>query len=339
MVGALTARGIAVETVSVPRVSRSREMANLALGVPYYRAKYFSPRNVALVRQAAEADAVVCSWEPLDLLAFASGVKVIPILHNITSRALPSMYPGNPATTMLAAGARQWERRAYGPGPFPLIGVLARQDEAAVTPSAGRERIVYLPPGLPPVAPLSPSAELVRELAVLGTFGWRPKHRDLMRMANEYAGSPRPWTIFADELPADARRLLSARPWPEADASAALRIGLVTDRFEAGHKLKVGSYIANNAVVVSYSDVRGEYRGMRHSDLFIRKIGHFSEIEAIYQELASMAPPVLRQRWLAFQQDCQQAFNWNGSARVLHEALIGLRDSDPHHQRAQLPVE
>lgn len=327
MLGALRAQGVAVKAIQVPRVSRRQEMLNLALGVPYYRAKYFSRDNVALVRrQAVEADAAVCSWEPLDLLALASGIEVVPILHNITSHALRSMYPGNPLTGMLAGGAGRWERRAYAPGKFPLIGVLAREDAATAAAMAGKDRLIYLPPGLPPVVPLSLDAGLVPELALLGTFGWRPKYRDLMKMAREYAATSRQLTIFADQLPAEAQRLLSARPWPEADPSAALRIGLVTDRFEAGHKLKVGSYIANNAIVVSYADVRAEYRHIRDNELFIRKISHFSEIGDICQSLAGMEPASLRRRWLAFQQSCQQAFSWEGSARLLHDVLIERRE-------------
>ena len=35
----------------------------------------------------------------------------------------------------------------------------------------------------------------------------------------------------------------------------ALRIGLITDRFEAGHKLKTLAYVANNQIVLSFAEL------------------------------------------------------------------------------------
>jgi hypothetical protein len=325
MVNALLKRGVDVEAIQIPRVPKSRELLNLLSGSPYYRAKYFCDANIEAFRHGAAQDAAtVCSWEPLDQLAFASGLKIIPILHNVTSQALRSMYPGNPATAFLANRAASWERRAYRSPTFPFIGVLSRDDAARLSSIVGQDRILYLPPGLPPTLPLATTADVTRELLVLGTFGWRPKRRDIMRMTAEHGSLAGRWSIFADELPEPAQSILRARPATEADMSASIRIGVVTDRFSAGHKLKVGSYIASNAAVASYADVRSEYRGIEDSDLFIWKIDHLSDVERMFGALAALGREQLRERWLGFQRRCQDLLSWDRSAGTLLRALTEM---------------
>ena len=51
----------------------------------------------------------------------------------------------------------------------------------------------------------------------------------------------------------------------------ALRIGLITDRFEAGHKLKTLAYVANNRIVLSFAEVGFDFVHIPYHDLFIRK--------------------------------------------------------------------
>lgn len=328
MVRAIEAQGVQVRTADVPRVSRLRELANLAAGVPYYRAKYLSPGNLERVRgAAASADPLICSWEPLDILAFEAGGAAIPILHNLTSTALPSMYPGSRLAAMLARRAAQWERRAYGSGRFPRIGVLSRHDERGVNALAGPGAALYLPPGVPPLASLADDAVLAREVVLLGTFDWRPKRRDLLQACGEIAGLGEGWTIHADSLPAAAAAVLRPLPAAQMEPREKLRFGLVTDRFEAGHKLKVGSYIAANAIVVSYADVMPDYAAIEDSALFIRRIERLADLPRIAAEFQAIEPAALRQRWRQFQQRCAEAFSWDRSARALLAAVAEISQS------------
>ena len=65
-----------------------------------------------------------------------------------------------------------------------------------------------------------------------------------LRLAEEWhqLGSGVP--IYSDPLPQVAADLMRPRPITTLDATAALRVGIVPDRFQAGHKLKAGAYIA-----------------------------------------------------------------------------------------------
>src|SRR5690349_21566862 len=96
-IAACRALGHTVDLFHPARVSRGREIANLVAGLPHHRARFACSRSLAAIReQAATYDVVICSWEPFDILARDLTPPAILILHNVTSRALPNMFPGSP---------------------------------------------------------------------------------------------------------------------------------------------------------------------------------------------------------------------------------------------------
>ncbi len=59
-------------------------------------------------------------------------------------------------------------------------------------------------------------------------------------------------------LPAEAERLLSPRPIGQDATGDAIRFGVITDRFAAGHKLKTTEYVAPE---LRRSHFRGHRKG------------------------------------------------------------------------------
>ncbi len=321
IISALRGLGVEVDLVHPDRVGRVAELANLARGLPHYRAQYASTRNARKLLDAARGhELAIVSWEPFDMLAWGLPVPAIPILHNITSRSLPSMFPASPAANLLALTAGWWQRRAYGSGRFPAVVVLARDDEAYVKSIAPHIPVVYAPPGPPPLTQLAADARFLPELVLLGTYDWRPKRRDVVAFARAYARMAAPWPVYADGLPDQAAQQIRPRPTSALDFSSAARIGVVPDTFIAGHKLKVGAYVANNLVPVAMGDLQGEYAGLAPPYLFDKAAA--ADLPAIVSTIsASFQVDAWRQLQSAF----AEAFDWSQSAaRILAAAVAAV---------------
>lgn len=320
MIAALRQQGVDITVVHPLRVARAQEIANLARGIPHYRARYMSRANLQLLADAARGhEMAICSWEPFDMLAWHMAIPTVPILHNITSLSLTSMFPAHPIVHLLASGAAAWQRRAYGSGRFPAIAVLSLADEAYVRSVAPSVRVVYAPPGLPAVVELEAGAGFLPELVLSGTFDWRPKRRDLLSFARDYAALGAPWPVYADALPDEAAELLKARPMSELNPSAAIRVGIVPDRFVAGHKLKVGAYLAMNCVVASFAPLGTEYGEI---DLEGRYCCHLSSVRDLVPLVERLAhEPNIADHLAQVRDAAATTFSWQKSATRVREVL------------------
>lgn len=285
-------------------------------------------RRRELRRLAGRYDAIVCSWEPFDLLARALPGKAILIAHNISSRVLPAILPGNPFAALAAARLRRWERRCYAGTDYAAVGALSRCDHAYLA-GIGVSRPLLLPPGMPPCVPLADDAVLCRELVVSGTYDWFAKRRDVIRFAEEYAGVALRLPIRANGLPADASALLDPMPLPSAeDSRTAIRFGLIADRFSAGHKLKTLAYLADNQIVLSFADVEFDFAHLPDHAFFIRRVSSVAEIAEQVAAVAAEPAAALRERFRQFQDACAASFQWSRVATaVLHAA--GAQPADP----------
>jgi hypothetical protein len=311
-------------------VSRAAEVGNLVLGLPYQRARFAKCANVRNVRRlAGQYDAVICSWEPFDWLATALRSPTILILHNITSKALLELFPGNPLAAVASARMRTWERRCYGAPNFAAVAALSRSDHAYLL-SIGAPKPLLLPPGMPPCLELAPDAAVCPEIVVSGSYDWSPKRRGLILFAQDYAESHCRLPIRAHDLglPPEAARLLRPSGLPSgAENRSAIRFGLLTDRFVAGHKLKTMAYIANNQIVLSFADVSFDFAHIPDHDFFIRKIASVDDIVTHVNVILNTPASVLRERFIRFQQTCAHHFTWEAVAKTLMEAADVARAS------------
>jgi hypothetical protein len=323
MVAAAKALGHSIDLFHPRRVGRLMELTNLFAGIPHPRTRYASAENLTKLRAASAGyDMVISSAEVFDRLMLQLGVPVIVVLHNITSSSLTASFPGSLAVTLLAKRVRLWEQRHYRQGGnLRGIGVLSKRDQAYVQSLGAAPEVLYLPPGMPPVTDLNPDAILLQELTILGTFDWLPKKRDVTRFAQEYAAAKARLTVRADRLPPEADELLKPLPAPtRMEAAHALRFGVITDRFESGHKLKTLAYIAGNNIVMSFSDVSFDFDHIPDHDLFIRRVNSFDEMLAHINEISAMPWEILQQRFIVFKQRCAECFVWTTVASRLMEA-------------------
>jgi hypothetical protein len=311
-------------------VNRATEIGNLFLGSPYQRARFATCANSRNVRQmSSEYDVVICSWEPFDWLVTALQSRTILIVHNVSSNALLQLFPGNPLAALASARVRAWERRCYREQNFAAVAALSRHDRAYLH-SIGAPRPFLLPPGMPPCLPLHPDAAIRAEIVVSGTYDWSPKRRDLILFARQYAGRPGGFPIRAHALPAEAAGLLHPCALPSDDENrGAIRFGLITDRFEAGHKLKTTAYIANNQIVLSFAAVNFDFTHIPDHDFFIRKIESVADLDMHVMAISSMPALVVRERFIRFQQACAQYFTWDRVAKTLMEAAAAPSQDEP----------
>jgi hypothetical protein len=312
-----------VEVITLDQVSKAKMLANMLLrALPHHRARYLSTANLARINEALSGryDVAFCSWEPLDYMAFLARGRVIPILHNITSESFRSIFAQQPIGLLAAALIRLWERRIYGSSGFDRVAVLSRKDADSLREISGRDNVTIIWPGMPPIVPLTADAPVRADLVFRGSYDWFAKRRDMITFALEYAPLPDLFPVFRDNpLPPEAEAALNPRPLTELDLSAAIRFGIIADRFTAGHKLKTTSHIASNCIVLTFSDVAFDFVDIPDHEFFIRSISSVDDIQPIVESVRAADPTSLRNRFLQFQARCAKQFSWDESARRLVE--------------------
>jgi hypothetical protein len=171
---------------------------------------------------------------------------------------------------------------------------------------------------------LAPRAEVAPELVLLGSYDWYPKRWSLRRFAQEWVGQGgRSLPLYADGgLPAEVLAGLGARPAGELNFEDAIRFGIITDRFKAGHKLKTAAYIMANCVVLSFADVVDDYRFSPHADFLIRRIRHVSDIGPIVAEFRAMDAETVRARLIDFKRGIAEALSWKRQAEALSGVVV-----------------
>lgn len=309
------------------RVSRARDVANMVSGIPHARTWYASAKNAACIRQmAGRYDATISSWEPFDAITRGLQRPAVLVLHNITSRSLPALYPGNSIVRMAAMRARSWERKSYRRRNFASIGALSLRDRDYLVGIEDRPNVFLVPPGMPPVTETAPQITLLKEIVITGTYEWTPKLRDLLKFADEFTDLPERHVIRANGLPPQAAKKLLPQPVPTAQENrTAVRFGLISDRFEAGHKLKTMAYIADNQIVLSFADIAFDFAHIPDADFFIRKISAAAEIRGHMDAVAALSPSALRERLVRFQDACAAYFSWRRVAETLLDAAVEAR--------------
>jgi hypothetical protein len=303
-------------------VGRWRRLGNL-LRFPPELARFAGPENDRRVSERLQAGGyanVLLFNEvtfPLLPVLTRHGLKPVLVAHNVQS-VVASSDP-SPIVRATAEIARRFERRYYDARGTTLV-CISNTDIAGLKAAGVDRHDVYLaPPGVPPAKPLAEHATVQRELMLTGSYGWWRKRRDLKRLAAEKWDATLP--IVATD--ADALAMLGDRaaPLPDSfDWSAALRFGLVSDRFQGGFKLKVLEYIANNCVVLSYCDMSPEFGGIPDADLFVRHIGSMVEADAIGRELAMDADQTVA-RFRIFKAAVMERFSWDRCLAPLADAV------------------
>lgn len=330
MIASLRALGHQIDVVVPRQLDKITELLLLAKGVPYYRARYLCSDNIILVHETSKnSDVTIISWEPFDIFVTAVIGQVILIAHNITSDSLQSIFPHRSLINVIASRCAVFEREIYRSPKLLALAVLSTRDKRLISSLNLSVPCTILYPGMPETVALSDQASLRQELVLFGTYKWLPKHRDLVAFAKNYKRQNFSFPILSDRpLPKKVRRYISVRPFqPVRTSPAALRFGLVTDRFISGFKLKVGEYISECCVVISFVDLLEDFVGISDAELFIRNIKSESEIGTIMENFSQFPSGELAKRFRAFQTACAARFRWSRSACLLHEIAIDQHES------------
>jgi hypothetical protein len=318
------------------RATRLRELWNILCGFPYNRARFATPQNRKAMRKSQQGqDLTICSWEPFDFLAPHLPGPLILIAHNITSEALPRIFPRNPIAWLLAIQARLWEQKIFRLPHLTAIVTLSKKDRSYVASLPDVAPVILTVPGMPPVIMLKRDAQVANELVLSGTYDWRPKRRDVIKFARSYASSKNSFPVLCDRLPKRAADILTVQPIPpETEAAETIRFGIVSDQFESGHKLKTLAYIAQNQIVLSMSDVNSDLAEIPDHYFFVRRIRSVAEIGRHLASINRMEPTLLRARFVKFQLACAERFNWESVANKLSQAA----EKDAHKTMVQSPL-
>ena len=310
--------------------SRLTQLRNLIFGVPWLRHRYKKSVNRReALNYEAQAVGNVISCEPFDFILHFYKKPTILIMHNITSDAIVEAYPNSALVKFIASICRAHEKKLFQYEHLIKLVVLSERDKALVTELAPHLTVITAPPGMPELQPLDSTAVFCgTELVLSGTYDWRAKKRDCIRLL-EAVKNTNFQIASDDELPASADTpLVIPADLGNADANAyRIRIGVIPDTFLAGHKLKSTFLISNNCMIVSFCDLSSEFKGIANSQLFVRQIDNVLRIPDIVEELSSIDQATLFSLFRDFQLECRDRFCWQRSSALISEELTSLATS------------
>jgi len=316
----LKAAGMEVSIVALRTVGGLRRLFNLTRSIPPEIARHMSPPNPDLVLEGVRRfrPDVICLFNetsfPVLTAAKSTGVPVVLYAHNVHSQIVDA----DPRLISRAfrGAIRRFERRVYGDPAVELV-CISKSDAEKIRATTHRARVWVAPPGLPPLKPLAPGAAAEPSLALTGAYGWWRKRIDLNRFAAEPANPA--VRCFVGAGAAEQVVVPGAEPAEGLDWSSAIRVGLITDRFVAGFKLKSTEYVALNCAIASYGDISGEFAGLPHAERFVRTIAARSDAEAFALSLA--ADPSTPAAFAEFKAACAERFDWARTLEPLSEAI------------------
>lgn len=289
------------------------------------------PEDVARVRGLLEGggfDAAVVSHEHLD--AFASAVRsasklpFIAIRQNVTSDAMSSILRrAGPLPLVYRELAERQERFALRGGLYAAITAISVRDRRLLETLSGRGDVALVLPGAPPASPLNANAEPIRELVLSGTFDWFPKARDLRQFVADFAAAP-PTNLrlrVATSVPDAQRAALGATEDDVIDAAGAIRFGVITDRFTAGHKLKTAAYLMNNCAVISFARVIEDFADLPHAKNWIVEVDSMAQVNAAIDNITARPANELRRELAVLKASIADRFDWSKQAQSLASVI------------------
>ncbi len=314
-----------ISRIGIERASRKAQLAALLRGIPHSRFRFASLENIREVRElSVKYDVAVISLEALESYVVQLECPKLLLLHNIHSNGLLEIFPRSSIATVGAWWSRRWERKIYGQRDL-VIAVLSERDKRLLLRIAPKARVVIVPPGSPPSAPLSSKATLVKDLLISGSYSWWPKRRDVERFASEFHPQGREINIIFDRpLPSKVDVRLGAKPVDQMMADGNIRFGLIPDTFISGFKLKATYYIANNLICLTRCDISSEFDGIPDANIFVRYLPSGQDVASVIAEFEAWNSNELRERFSLFKAACASRFSWDVSAGSLAEALAAL---------------
>ncbi|MDX2233266.1 MAG: hypothetical protein NW200_02095 [Hyphomonadaceae bacterium] len=312
VVAALQARfACDIFTVRGERRALVKAVSMLRHQVPSEWAGYqgVEAREAFAARLSATAyDHVFILYEALFHLAADAppgGPPVTLYAHNVPSQFA---VEDGPLDTFLRTLAQRAERRTFTT-PGARLVLISQADRAAAmrTGLAGAD-VAVAPPGAPPSIPLSEDAAFKPECVITGSYAWWRKRRDLKRFA-DFVGV-RTVHGFDPGVKSVMPSSVLHAGMQEFDWAGAVRLGIVTDRFGGGFKLKTLEYVARNCAIFSSAPIMAEFAAFPHAARFVFDNRDPSQLGAVLHELAARDPAILRAEFTAFKDACCAHYAW-----------------------------
>jgi Glycosyltransferase Family 4 len=327
-----------VRVVELETVVGATRLLNLVRCGPPEVARHMSRRNAPLLLDAVHefSPDVICLGHeytfPLLSIAKSTGAGVVLYAHNVHSQIYDS---DKRLMRLVFAGAIQnFERRFYGDPDVELV-CISESDRRCLRERGVRQDSIVAPPGAPPEIALRPGARPEAALVITGSYQWWRKGRDLRRFAAEPVDPLVPVPCFVSDDAASCASIVGSRSASNLDWAGAIRVGVLTDRFVGGFKLKSTEYVARNCAVVSFADIFEEFSGIPHAAEFVRIVGSRAEAEDVAKELAARDDDVV-DRFLEFKAACLSHFDWSRALKRL-EATIELGAGRVHSSQSSQP--
>jgi hypothetical protein len=158
-----------------------------------------------------------------------------------------------------------------------------------------------------------------------GNYRWSLKSKALQKaFTKPYTGTLQLAAINVDDI---FRKTVTATNanvvyWDEMQNPAGIKLGVITDDFLSGFKLKALELIHSGCCLVSFSDITAEFEGIIHAPLFIRTIKSLNELDAVYNEL--LADANILNKFNLFYNDVCDKFNWDKTAIAISNMLANF---------------
>ncbi|MFN4091455.1 MAG: hypothetical protein ACK4FG_01000 [Brevundimonas sp.] len=244
--------------------------------------------------------------------------KSIFICHNAISR-LAATDPSW-LVQRLAPPAHRFESQYYPEAKWGTLVVLSRGDADWVVACLGEQvRCLAILPGAPRPVPLAEDAKFMPAVEISGSYGWWRKRRDLSYFLR-YA---RPQSVVTDTeyviSALDDNAVPRHRP---RDGHREIGLGLIADRFLGGFKLKATEYVAMNCAIVSMCDIRSEFEGLPHADVFVHWCRDPANVAEVIRSLSRLEPELLARQFAEFKDAVLKRFGWDENLHLLSSAIM-----------------
>lgn len=324
-----------VTTYALTRNSRLHQLASAAIRfAPPEQYGFGNRQDVDNVRRLLTQgfDAIVFSHEHLD--AFASAIRpttqlpFVALRHNVSSDAMASILVDRPMLSCLyGALARAQEGKALRGDLYDAITAISTRDQDLLRDISGNADVGLVLPGPPPATPLKDTSACARDIIVSGTFDWFPKARDLKRFANEWAAAPVPdaRVYVSPGVPDGIRETLRAGAEDSLDYSGAIRFGVITDRFTAGHKLKTAAYLMRNCAVITFAPVIHDFTDFPDAPRWIHHVSSMAEVASVIRAIEERPAADLCRELAQLKADVGTRFAWAVQANALSATIERAR--------------
>jgi hypothetical protein len=184
------------------------------------------------------------------------------------------------------------------------------------------ESSAYIRIGIKPVNSTVNFKSLLPVAIFTGNYEWSLKRKSLQSVfKKKYCGSLELAAVNVDErfIKIASSSGVRINYYNELQATGEIRIGVITDKFLSGFKLKALELIRIGCCLVSFSDISYEFEDILYADLFIHTIKNINELDLIYRSLTHEENVVAK--FASFYADINEKFNWVYTANEMQKIL------------------